>query len=311
MKPSLIIEDKNASHPETSHTLPSARSPHNLHIEPRQVGQIISATIDGVVVSWVNNWDGSEPTTTPAGPVSTPFDGNEPTTTTAGPVSTPIDGSEPTTTPVAPVFVPVTATAPKFGPYSEPPDRVHCIASLLTFVKASSSLQSRQIRLASSPAAVSVSSRAVYSWSFASLQSSKAAGYTPSAGSAPNTHTVVLTAPSAWPTSSHRSLVTRTSAVVASSVAFSNTSTAAGVVSSTMSSTCIEGSSLFTVDFDDLPSFSTSPDNPDIPPIFNPYRGLYWEGQFGYVPREYFNMSLPHPYYFLDPMDQILTDTVA
>ena len=38
--------------------------------------------------------------------------------------------------------------------------------------------------------------------------------------------------------------------------------------------------------FDDLPYFSTStdPDPNTIPPIFNPYRSLYWYNQFGYVP---------------------------
>ena len=36
--------------------------------------------------------------------------------------------------------------------------------------------------------------------------------------------------------------------------------------------------------FDDLPHFSTGPNDVDIPPIFNPYRKLYWEQHFGYVP---------------------------
>lgn len=38
--------------------------------------------------------------------------------------------------------------------------------------------------------------------------------------------------------------------------------------------------------FDDLPHFSVSSGsgNTDIPPIFNPYRKLYWQDHFGYVP---------------------------
>jgi hypothetical protein len=36
--------------------------------------------------------------------------------------------------------------------------------------------------------------------------------------------------------------------------------------------------------FDDLPSFSTGPNDTHIPPIFNPYRKLYFEEHFGYVP---------------------------
>lgn len=42
----------------------------------------------------------------------------------------------------------------------------------------------------------------------------------------------------------------------------------------------------FVIDFDDLPHFSTGlePNDTDTPPIFNPYRKLYFEGHFGYVP---------------------------
>ena len=42
----------------------------------------------------------------------------------------------------------------------------------------------------------------------------------------------------------------------------------------------------FVIDFDDLPHFSTGsePNDTDTPPIFNPYRKLYFEEHFGYVP---------------------------
>ncbi len=36
--------------------------------------------------------------------------------------------------------------------------------------------------------------------------------------------------------------------------------------------------------FDDLPYFSTGPDDVDIPQIFNPYRKLFFENHYGYVP---------------------------
>lgn len=36
--------------------------------------------------------------------------------------------------------------------------------------------------------------------------------------------------------------------------------------------------------FDDLPHFSTTGDEVHIPPIFNPYRKLYFEDHYGYVP---------------------------
>ncbi|KAL8639227.1 MAG: hypothetical protein Q9228_003718 [Teloschistes exilis] len=41
----------------------------------------------------------------------------------------------------------------------------------------------------------------------------------------------------------------------------------------------------FTIDFDDLPHFSVAgSNNTDIPPIFNPYRKLFFNAGYGYVP---------------------------
>ncbi|KAL8692032.1 MAG: hypothetical protein Q9218_002864 [Villophora microphyllina] len=40
----------------------------------------------------------------------------------------------------------------------------------------------------------------------------------------------------------------------------------------------------FTINFDDLPHFSAGPNNTDIPPIFNPYRKLFFNAGYGYVP---------------------------
>ncbi|KAI4164202.1 MAG: hypothetical protein LQ342_002166 [Letrouitia transgressa] len=51
----------------------------------------------------------------------------------------------------------------------------------------------------------------------------------------------------------------------------------------TTTSSC-PGIDRFTVDFDDLPHFATFTNNTDIPPIFNPYRKLYFSGGYGYVP---------------------------
>lgn len=36
--------------------------------------------------------------------------------------------------------------------------------------------------------------------------------------------------------------------------------------------------------FDDLPHFVAGPNDTDIPPIFNPYRKLFFEDHYGYVP---------------------------
>ncbi|KAL8893228.1 MAG: hypothetical protein Q9192_005472 [Flavoplaca navasiana] len=53
---------------------------------------------------------------------------------------------------------------------------------------------------------------------------------------------------------------------------------------STLESTCGADTGRFTIDFDDLPQFSPDASSTDVPPIFNPYRKLYFNGGFGYVP---------------------------
>ncbi|KAL9098697.1 MAG: hypothetical protein Q9163_005690 [Psora crenata] len=66
--------------------------------------------------------------------------------------------------------------------------------------------------------------------------------------------------------------------------------TSAATTSSTAATaepiSCGNSSASFTITFDDLPHFSISndPQGQDIPPIFNPYRKLYFEEHFGYVP---------------------------
>lgn len=72
------------------------------------------------------------------------------------------------------------------------------------------------------------------------------------------------------------------------SKASSVTSTSIGTAATPATSACDGAvvSPRFIVDFDDLPHFSTSsdPSDTDAPPIFNPYRKLYWEEHFAYVP---------------------------
>lgn len=76
--------------------------------------------------------------------------------------------------------------------------------------------------------------------------------------------------------------------VLALSKTSSVTSTSLGTAATPATSACGGAvvSPRFVIDFDDLPHFSTGSDPSDIdtPPIFNPYRKLYWEGRFGYVP---------------------------
>ena len=93
------------------------------------------------------------------------------------------------------------------------------------------------------------------------------------------------------PSASETSISVLASLTVTSSLlsnSSSVTSTSFGTATTTATSAC-DGSLVsprFVVDFDDLPHFSTGsdPSDTDTPPIFNPYRKLYWEEHFGYVP---------------------------
>ena len=103
----------------------------------------------------------------------------------------------------------------------------------------------------------------------------------------PATSTTHLADPSLQPlspTSSCSTTDTIASTSVQSSPTYANSSAAASSTTAAPASSCEDGSAIFTVDFDELPSFSAGPSDVDIPPIFNPYRKLYWEGHFGYVP---------------------------
>ncbi|KAI9735909.1 MAG: hypothetical protein M1834_001375 [Cirrosporium novae-zelandiae] len=74
-------------------------------------------------------------------------------------------------------------------------------------------------------------------------------------------------------------------------------STSATSLASVASTSCgLSGK--FTIDFDDLPSFSpANNDTADFPPIFNPYDHFYFSGGFAYVPPPtdpYLPFSPPH-----------------
>ncbi|KAL8775118.1 MAG: hypothetical protein Q9209_000597 [Squamulea sp. 1 TL-2023] len=105
----------------------------------------------------------------------------------------------------------------------------------------------------------------------------------------------VTTAASALPTSSLQNTAepswTQTStdaslstiSLVAPTPRYPN-ATRTSPTTTTPKSTCGADTGRFTIDFDDLPHFSADASNTDIPPIFNPYRKLYFNGGFGYVP---------------------------
>lgn len=61
------VAEKIDDHPETSTADPAPTLSANatMKVEARQVGTWVFATIDGVRVSWINNYDGTEPSPTP------------------------------------------------------------------------------------------------------------------------------------------------------------------------------------------------------------------------------------------------------
>lgn len=219
-------------------------------IQPRRVEDIIVATIDNVGVSWTNNYDGSPPSTSEAGPT----------------------------------FVPVTATAPTFG--GKLPQHEALEIGQLIFLKATLSPSSTPRQISSSSAAALTTTVGIYPWDLGSTSSvmtmvtstSLQPGIVPmpsiSTSDIASVLSAVFTAQSVSLTTSTRISLTRSS----------STTTTSNPAASSAESSCRNDPAQFTVDFDDLPSFSTGPGDTDIPPIFNPYRRLYWEGHYGYVP---------------------------
>ena len=79
-------DDKLASQYLTSKSFPTSKpTSFAYRINRRQAGQIISATIDGVAVSWTNNYDGGERTTAPAVSEFTPVTATAPPFETVAP----------------------------------------------------------------------------------------------------------------------------------------------------------------------------------------------------------------------------------
>ncbi|KAL8997897.1 MAG: hypothetical protein Q9188_006215 [Gyalolechia gomerana] len=85
------------------------------------------------------------------------------------------------------------------------------------------------------------------------------------------------------PTQISTQISSSTVSLVESSPPFFNT-TQTSVTASATSSACGVDTGRFTINFDDLPHFSTTSPSSDVPPIFNPYRKLFFNGGYGYAP---------------------------
>ncbi|KAL8907215.1 MAG: hypothetical protein Q9171_005948 [Xanthocarpia ochracea] len=190
-------------------------------LHPRQVGAIVTATINGVVVTWTNVWAGD--------PITT-----EPATSTEIPISNL----------AILVFEPPSVTSSTWNPS---PKSTTTQAEFSTFKPSS----------AGQPSSV-----------LASIPLSPVTSALPTKSLSSN----------AEPTST--SISTQTGS---STSRFPN-ATQTNPATTTPESTCGADTGRFTIDFDDLPQFSADGNNTDIPPIFNPYRKLYFNGGYGYVP---------------------------
>ncbi|KAI4120683.1 MAG: hypothetical protein LQ338_006835 [Usnochroma carphineum] len=200
----------NPTSPRSGIVATTASRPFKRH-HPRQIGAVVSATINGVVVSWVNSYGGSEP-----------------------------------------------ASAPE---YSWNPSPAPWTSSVVQ-------PQTRVVQLSSLP---QLSSQ-VASTAFSNLAATTLHPSSPS----PTTESL-STALSSEPSSTILSLIKPTPP-------FSNATHTSSTAPSATASSCGSDTGLFTINFDDLPHFSTVSPVSDIPPIFNPYRKLFFNGGYGYVP---------------------------
>ncbi|KAL8649465.1 MAG: hypothetical protein Q9226_005568 [Calogaya cf. arnoldii] len=182
-------------------------------VHPRQVGALVTAKINGVVVIWTNVWAGDPITTKPSA----------------------IPTAEP---PIIPGY-----------PWIPSPESVI-------------------------PQTSSFLIEPGYTWD------PSPASATPQTSSSP-------IAPGYTWNPSPESATSQTSSfrisIVESTPPFAN-ATQTSPATTTPESTCGADTGRFTIDFDDLPHFSADAGNTDIPPIFNPYRKLYFNGGYGYVP---------------------------
>jgi len=265
---------------------PTAYGKSPRHIKARQVGGIVVATIDGVAVSWTNGFDGSSPTISYTGPA----------------------------------FVPVTATAPTFTGNAgyKFPTLTLPLPDQPTFNDTINGPVSSALHTGSTSSAASKTTVAIYPWDLNPTPSVSAKistssivnpwtnlqpGLNPppsvpsgfqwiptatspfsSAAQTPATHPAVQTEHSRSVTSSEHTVVTTPPYRTRPSQNYTDISSTGSPAAPIETSSCGDTSAMFTVNFDDLPFFSTVSDDADVPPIFNPYRKLYWEGHFGYVP---------------------------
>ncbi|KAA6414004.1 MAG: hypothetical protein FRX48_02366 [Lasallia pustulata] len=224
----------------------------------RQLGAIVYANINGVAVSWTNDYDGgSNPTSTTStsatpAPVASPygFSLTVPVITPAtyAPVSTvvPVSSSE---SPSISGPVPLPSSISFGGAAPLGPPSVHPLSSATTAVGSASFT------------------------SFTSLAATPPSSSTVTSIGSPTTVTEGLIAVSS---------TAAVSSEVVTTPRFSNASATTSAAAAT--SSCPGQFGHFTITFDDLPTFGAGPNNTDYPPLFSPYHDLFWSQGFAYAP---------------------------
>ncbi|KAL8727932.1 MAG: hypothetical protein Q9181_005523 [Wetmoreana brouardii] len=224
---------------------------------PRQIGAIVTATIDGVVVSWTNTYGGEPATPTPvtdletssgslAVPTAKPSTPDQyvwqsnPESSTNG--ATPPEPSAQSGYSWASTLVPSTSamTQPVTSTVQPSPAQSPVTTGFPASGSITSMLQSGPLSTPKEPPSTQMSSETSFS-------------------------TVSLIEPSK-PTPP-----------------FLNATQTSSQASATTTS-CGGDTGRFTINFDDLPHFSAGSNDTDIPPIFNPYRKLFFNAGYGYVP---------------------------
>lgn len=203
---------------------------------PRQIGAVVTATINGMVVSWTNSY-GGEPQTSISVISSKTFSANDAITSSETPASE-------------------TSASPSYSWDVSPVP----LATSTTQLDSSIAQASSSHMPSAQPEPTSTSVIA------ATLQQSSLS---------------TTLEPSATQTSTQIS--SSTVSLVETTPPFVNTTQTSAAASPT-SSSCGVDTGRFTINFDDLPHFSTTSPSSDTPPIFNPYRKLFFNGGYGYAP---------------------------
>ncbi|KAL8949366.1 MAG: hypothetical protein Q9222_004516 [Ikaeria aurantiellina] len=197
----------------------------------RQLGATVTATIDGIVVTWINSYGGKP---SPAGYTTSTEASSSTSAVSTSWVSTPPEYTwEPDPVPWTSAAAPAETSSSATSSLPESSDATPILLSSIagTSPEPSVAFSNSEPSLTASPTTVNLA--------------------------ASSTLTLTPTYPN---------------------------TTVSNHVSSPSPSSCGTDTGRFTVNFDDLPHFSASSNNTDIPPIFNPYRKLFWNGGYGYVP---------------------------